>query len=124
VAASRSGSSGRIFSRSGSTRVFIGASSGAEYSRSAGLRLVLLDLHAAKRDRLLRGGGMPRRRLDFEETLPGRQRLLAAVELGEQQRQVEMGVGEIGLGLHGAAVLGDGEVGLLFVLGREREVVP
>src|SRR4029434_9035496 len=30
----------------------------------------------------------------------------------------------VGLGLHGAAVLGDGEVGLLVVLSRQGEVVP
>ena len=49
---------------------------------------------------------------------------LAAVELGEQQRQVEVRVGIVGLRLHGAAVLGDGEIGLLLVLGRQGEVVP
>src|SRR5215471_961282 len=56
----------------------------------AGLCPVLLDLHAAERDCLLRGGGVLARRLDLEEALPCRQRLLAALDLGQQERQVEV----------------------------------
>ena len=64
-----------------------------------GLCALLLDLHAAERDRLLRDAGLLRRRLELEEALPCRQRLVAAVEPRQQQRQVEVCVGIVGLRL-------------------------
>src|SRR5262245_2940409 len=89
------------------------------------LRLLrLLDLHAAERKGALGDSGLRRGWFELQEPLPNRQRIAITVGLGQQQRQVEMGVGEIGPRLYGPAVLGDGEIGLRLVLCRHGEIVP
>src|SRR5262249_6322697 len=112
----------------GSRRVWHchGRPAGRPYKRSASsrLRLGAREFHAAEGGRSFRGGGLLRGRGEFREAFPGGQGLGVASELRQQQREIEVGVGVVGLRLHGATVLGHGEVHVLLVLGGEGKIVP